>query len=122
MALSSIPSSKLKQKGVAEAQCCFQLLMQPIDSFRYLTVHAAKLSPIHVVQLMLVDEMGLRLPGNASDAASDIVPGGLGSRKRVYLVATRWCIGGVGDAGDEGRSLPLIFASYTSFRPMGCTT
>ncbi|KAL5107554.1 hypothetical protein TcWFU_003515 [Taenia crassiceps] len=79
----------------------------PNDSSAYLNAHATDMPPVSVLQLMLVDELGQLQTFDNCDSdgtrpARDLVAGGLGSRKQVHLIATRWILDGP-QAGCESR-------------------
>ncbi|KAH9280800.1 Separin [Echinococcus granulosus] len=96
---TSILSSKLKFEGSAESLRSIYAMSAPNDSSAYLNIRASNMPPVNVVQLMLVDELGQLQTFDDCDSdgtqpARDLVSGGLGSRKQVYLIATRWVLGG----------------------------
>ncbi|VDM16343.1 unnamed protein product [Hydatigera taeniaeformis] len=95
---TSILSSKLKFEVCAESLRSVYAMSAPNDSSAYLNSRSNEMPPMDVVQLMLVDELGQVQTFNNYDSdgtqpAADLVTGGLGSRKHVYLIATRWSLG-----------------------------
>ncbi|VDK22892.1 unnamed protein product [Taenia asiatica] len=96
---TSILSSKLKLEGCAESLKSVYAMCAPNDSSAYLNAHASNMPPVRVVQLMLVDELGQlqtfdNCDSDGTQPARDLVTGGLGSRKQIYLIATRWILDG----------------------------
>ncbi|KAM7543148.1 hypothetical protein Aperf_G00000005776 [Anoplocephala perfoliata] len=95
---TSMLSSKLRIAEIAQSLRVTYAVSAPYDSSKYLTMNWKETPPVNVVQFMLVDEMGLiksfdDCDENGSQAATDLIIGGLGSRKQVHLVATRWFLG-----------------------------
>uniref|UniRef100_A0A5K3FHR4 separase n=1 Tax=Mesocestoides corti TaxID=53468 RepID=A0A5K3FHR4_MESCO len=95
---SSILSSKLKDDVTPKVLLSVYSVAAPNDSSKYLADVATDFS-VTIIQLMLVDELGqLRRPDAPTDDSArpshDLVAGGLGARRQVYLIATRWVIGG----------------------------
>ncbi|KAM3177902.1 hypothetical protein ACTXT7_003632 [Hymenolepis weldensis] len=95
---TSMLSSKIKIEDVAQSLRTTYAVSAPYDSSEYLTANWKSLPPTNVVQLMLVDELGQLnsfegCDEKGSQPANDLVAGGLGARKQLYLIATRWFLG-----------------------------
>ncbi|VDN98079.1 unnamed protein product [Rodentolepis nana] len=95
---TSMLSSKIKIEDVAQSLRTTYAVSAPYDSSTYLISNWKSIPPTNVIQLMLVDELGQLssfegCDENGSQSASDLIAGGLGARKQLHLIATRWFLG-----------------------------
>lgn len=92
----------------------------PNDSSVYLASHASSIPPVNVIQLMLVDELGhldniLTYDSDGTQPARDLIPGGSGLRKQVYLIITRWTLGGSEAFGVKSRLIHRFSSTVSYF-------